>query len=81
MPFDARRGDTLITFISLPDQCVIRVFTADGRLAAVLHENDGNGRYDWDVKNFAGEGLAPGVYLYTVKAGSSKSSGKLVVIR
>jgi len=37
--------------------------------------------FDWDLKNGDGADVAPGVYLYLVRADGEKKSGKVVVIR
>ena len=65
----------------LPSSCKIRIYTITGKKVIELEENDGDGKYEWNVKNAQGEDVAPGVYIYVIDTGNNKKTGKIVIIR
>ncbi|NQU17898.1 MAG: Ig-like domain-containing protein [Candidatus Saganbacteria bacterium] len=81
VPFKPSLGHSTITFTNLASQCTIRIFTLRGDLVAALNETDGDGKYEWDVKNQDGITLASGVYLFHIESGVNTKSGKLMVVR
>jgi WD40 repeat protein len=61
-----------VRFINLPARAEIRIYTVAGDLVRVIqHGKDplgqDSGEEDWDLKNGAGERVASGVYVYTVR--------------
>ena len=42
--------------------------------------NAGEYANDWDGRNEAGEKVSAGIYFYTIRAGKSESSGKIVLM-
>ena len=58
----------------------MRVYTVSGELVRALEKNDAGETLDWDLKNSRGQAVVSGVYVFTVKSGSQKNTGKLMVI-
>ncbi len=59
-----------IRFTGIPHQCIIRVFTVAGELAAQIDHNDASkGEANWDQHDidFTGE-ISPGTYYYVVES-------------
>ena len=60
------------------------VFTVSGRRVAVLaggREEAGSGELSWDGRAASGETLPPGIYFISVRAGSERSTVKVVLGR
>lgn len=55
-----------IRFANLTQTAHIEVLTVSGRKVTKLTETDGDGGYEWDLRDPGGVRLAPGVYLYRV---------------
>jgi hypothetical protein len=82
VPYKASQSATKrIRFNKLSSLATIRVYTVNGELVKELHEDDGDGKLDWDVTNGHGEPLASDVYIYLIQNGQEKKTGKLIVIR
>lgn len=87
VPFRPGAGDAarygswadLITFTNLPAYGKIRIYTVSGALVRELQAAPPSMK--WDLKNSAGQAVASGVYLWEVTSGSSRKTGKLVVIK
>ena len=80
VPFKSALGHTKITFTGLTRAAVVRIYTVSGELVRTLEKNDGGETLDWDLRNSRGELVASGVFVYVVKSGARKNSGKLMVI-
>lgn len=70
-----------VTFIRLPRQAVIRLYTIAGGKVAELRKDDPGNRLSWNLTNERGRPVASGVYLYIITAGSEERRGKLVIQR
>ena len=57
-----------IQFINLPQECTIYIFTVDADLVKTLNHNSLNGTEVWDLRTEGGREIAPGMYIYVVKA-------------
>lgn len=80
------RGDRKVTFIHLPSNCTIYIFTVRGELVRKLQMPPGqgisDGSVDWDLRTSANLEIAYGVYLYLVDApGVGQKYGKLAIIK
>ncbi len=53
-----------LTFANLTKSAEIYVFSYDGKFIIKLIENDGNGGYDWDLRDGNGELISSGIYIY-----------------
>ena len=80
MPFKPSAGHTSIIFTALTRLASVRIYTISGELVRSLEKNDLGETLEWDVKNSQGRNVASGVYIFTVKSGSQKASGKLMII-
>lgn len=58
--------DILATFSNLTSRADISIFNESGQLIRKLHERDGNGGVEWDLKNENGQIVKSGVYFYKV---------------
>lgn len=78
---EGKTSFTIITFDSLPEMAVIKIYTLGGLLVKEIKVPDG-GEVVWDIKNNDGKKIASGVYIYfiTDKKGNKKS-GKIAIIR
>lgn len=72
--------DNGIIFGNLPADTKIEIFTITGD--KLLSERlTAGGNWKWDVKNSDGEKVASGIYVYLVRHGTDKKTGRLVVIK
>lgn len=87
VPFRPNAGDAarygswtdLITFTNLPAYGTIKIYTISGQLVRQLDVTPPT--LKWDVKNSDGAQVASGVYIWEITTGSSRKTGKLVVIK
>lgn len=79
------RGERVVRFINLPEQCTIRIFNVRGELIQTLHHDavgSNNGSLSWDLRTKDGLDLAFGVYVYHVEApGIGETVGKLAIVK
>ena len=66
-----------INFQNIPDGATIHIYNMMGELVYKLKEAP----YEWDIKNDSGKAIYPGVYLYHIKAGNKKRTGKFVIVK
>ncbi len=70
-----------LRFANLTQTANIRIITASGRMVTELKETDGDGGLTWNMQDFRGERIPPGVYLYYVTDGNGNEfMGKFSVI-
>ena len=90
--FSTGRGPRVIRFINLPPQCIIRIFSVDGRQIRRLEHNLGsndldaaqlmNGALSWDLMTGDALTVSYGVYLYHVEApGLGETTGTFAIIK
>ena len=65
-PNPTKENSEKITFANLPKRAKITIWSIDGKMIFELEENDGNGGVDFDLKDFSGNRLSSGVYIYRV---------------
>ncbi len=71
-----------LQFNHLPQQCTIRIYTLAGERVATVEHNDMTGYEFWDMRTSGDQFVAPGVYLYHVKAdGGWETTGRFLVIK
>jgi hypothetical protein len=74
--------DNKIRFVNVPSNCELRIFTPAGDLVRTLHNVNGTGVIEWDIKNRGGEDVSSGVYVFRVKNTSGGDVyGRVIVIR
>ncbi|GBD86758.1 thermophilic serine proteinase precursor [bacterium BMS3Abin03] len=86
-PVKIGMGNDKITFANLPQFAKITIWTIDGVKVGELEEQDGNGGVNYNLKDFSGDYLGSGIYIYRVvmldqlKNESDEKTGKFAVIR
>jgi len=77
-----KRGDKVLQFRNLPNQCTIRIYTLTGELVQTLHKDDINSMVPWDLLSYEGQRIAYGIYIYHVDApGVGEKVGRFAVIK
>lgn len=81
--FNEGRGERRITFIHLPDQCTIRIYTVRGDLVQTLEHRSqiDDGHENWDLRSRDGLNVAYGVYLYHIDSPYGEKTGRFAVIK
>lgn len=70
-----------LRFANLTQTATIRILNASGRIITEIKETDGDGGLTWNMQDFRGERIPPGVYLYFVTNSEGKEfMGKFSVI-
>lgn len=86
-PSEIGTGTTKITFANLPQYANITIWTLNGTKVGEIEENDGNGGLDFNLKDFSGDFLSSGIYIYRIvmldqfKNESDEKIGKFAVVR
>ncbi|HSL87911.1 MAG TPA: hypothetical protein VK870_01270 [Ignavibacteriaceae bacterium] len=70
-----------IQFINLPPECTIYIFTVDADLVKTIHHSSISGTAVWDLRAEGNREIAPGVYIYVVKAQDSEHMERFAVIK
>ena len=73
-------GQRELLFRNIPEDAQIFIFSAAGLEIARIAANPSSTRV-WDLTNTHGREVASGVYIYLLKSGSVKQTGKIAVIR
>jgi len=84
--FDPSRSETVDVSVHLPraSRVKVRVFSLSGELIATLADTNapaGPAKFTWDGRNAAGGVVANGVYFFSVQAGSSLTSRRVIVLK
>ncbi|MFI5363171.1 MAG: protease pro-enzyme activation domain-containing protein [Elusimicrobiota bacterium] len=79
-PMRATLGETSMTFVQLPADASVRIFTERGRLVRELTAN-GAGAALWDGNDGSGARAASGVYFVRAESGSGNRTFKVAVER
>lgn len=69
-----------ITFTSLPSLGTLRIYTLSGELVASIEHANGLPTEKWMGTNSLGSPVASGVYLWEIRSGSNRKTGKLMVV-
>jgi hypothetical protein len=70
-----------VRFANLTRTATVHVLTVSGQEVFTLEETDGDGGVDWNLLDFRGERVVPGVYLFRVEsAGSEPFLGKFSIL-
>ena len=81
--FDQNVDDHQLRFTRLPLKCTIAIYTINGELVKrIYHESTFDGNEVWNLKNEAGNEVAPGLYIYVVETDGAKPKiDKFAIIR
>jgi len=80
-PYLTAQGTSEVVFYDLEATCTIEIYTLAGEPVRTISVVDGNGQVSWDLKNNSGELLVSGTYGYLITNPSTKTSGKIVIIK
>ncbi|MBU1706457.1 hypothetical protein KKB28_00910 [bacterium] len=82
-PYSSGRGPRQVTFIHLPKDCTIRIYTVRGDLVRTIHHNVGidEGTEQWDLRSKDGLDVAYGVYIYHIESPWGETTGKFALIK
>lgn len=72
-----------VRFANLTQQALIKIYTVSGRYVNALEETDGDGGYEWDLRDVGNNRIKPGIYLFHVstnKEGVEDFVGKFSVV-
>ncbi len=80
-------GERKVQFINLTEQATVEIYTLGGDLVRKLGHpvpdaQTGQGSIDWNLKNAAGRLVAPGIYIYNIKAPGVvvEAQGRLILV-
>ncbi len=83
-----RLGDPLLgepvrdlSFINLPTECKIRIYTLDGDLVKTIEHTDGTGTAFWDIRSEYNQLISTGVYFFHVSSKYGEKIGKFAIVR
>ena len=80
--FQTTKDDHQIRFTRLPLNCKLSIYTISGELVKNINQDSNfGGNVAWDLKNEAGQEVAPGLYIYIVETADSKKIDKFAIIR
>lgn len=65
-PNPTKESTEKITFANLPQKAKITIWSIDGKLINEIAETDGNGGFDYDLKDLNGNKISSGVYIFRV---------------
>jgi len=80
-------GQRRVMFIGLPEKATIRIYTVAADLVRVLEHQESpddtaSDLEPWDLRNEAGEEVAPGVYMFQVESeGMESIASKVMIIK
>jgi len=70
-----------LKFINLPAQCTIHIFSVAGDLIKTLYHEGIVGSATWDLRAEGGREVAPGIYIYVVKANGNEYMNRFAIIK
>ena len=81
-PYEQTTDTKIIKFVNLPQEAIIRIYSASGVLVRVLeHQSDTfGGEATWDVRNRNNQVVASGVYFFHIEAGDATKVGRFTVV-
>jgi len=87
--FEASTDQKILKFVGLPQDAIIRIYSASGVLVRLLEHHGGDysptsisqgSEIDWDLRNRNNQVVASGVYFYHVEAGDARRVGRFTVV-
>jgi len=87
--FEVSTDQKVLKFVGLPQDCIIRIYTASGVLVRVLEHHAGTyssasttqgSERDWDLKNRNNQVVASGVYFWHVESAGARKLGRFTVV-
>jgi hypothetical protein len=87
--FESSTDQKILKFVNLPQDAIIRIYSASGVLVRVLEHHSGNysatsvsqgDETQWDLRNRNNQVVASGVYFYHIEAGDARRVGRFTVV-
>jgi len=87
--YEASTDQKVLKFVGLPQDAIVRIYSASGVLVRMLEHHGGNysstsisqgSEIDWDLRNRNNQVVASGVYFYHVEAGDARKVGRFTVV-
>jgi len=87
--FEVSTDQKVLKFVGLPQDAIIRIYSASGVLVRILEHHAANysgtsisqgSEIQWDLRNRNNQVVASGVYFYHVEAGDARRVGRFTVV-
>ncbi|HKT60267.1 MAG TPA: hypothetical protein VJQ46_09460, partial [Gemmatimonadales bacterium] len=87
--YESSTDQKILKFVGLPQDAIIRIYSASGVLVRMLEHHGGNyastsnsqgSEINWDLRNRNNQVVASGVYFYHVEAGDARKVGRFTVV-
>jgi hypothetical protein len=87
--YEASTDQKVLKFVGLPQDAIIRIYSASGVLVRMLEHHGGQysstsnsqgNEINWDLRNRNNQVVASGVYFYHVEAGDARRVGRFTVV-
>jgi hypothetical protein len=76
------RGERVVQFRNLPEECTIRIYTVTGELVKEIYKNNLTSYATWNLLSYEGHRIAYGVYIYHVEVpGVGEKIGRIGIIK
>jgi hypothetical protein len=87
--YESSTDQKILKFVGLPQDAIIRIYSASGVLVRMLEHHGGNydptsasqgSEMNWDLRNRNNQVVASGVYFYHVEAGDARRVCRFTVV-
>ena len=87
--FESSTDQKVLKFVNLPQDAIIRIYSASGVLVRILEHHGGaysattvsqGNETQWDLRNRNNQVVASGVYFYHIEAGDARRVGRFTVV-
>ncbi len=80
--FEQTTDTKIIKFVNLPQEAIIRIYSASGVLVRVIEHqsNTFGGEATWNVRNRNNQVVASGVYFFHIESGEARKVGRFTVV-
>ena len=87
--YEASTDQKILKFVGLPDDAIIRIYSASGVLVRMLEHHGSQyssasasqgSEMNWDLRNRNNQVVASGVYFYHIEAGDARRVGRFTVV-
>jgi hypothetical protein len=80
--YEQTTENKILKFVNLPNQCIIRIYSASGILVQVIEHNSStnSGEETWNLRNRNNQVVASGVYFYHLESGDARRVGRFTVV-
>lgn len=87
--YEASTDQKVLKFVGLPQDAIIRIYSASGVLVRMLEHHGGQysstsasqgSEMNWDLRNRNNQVVASGVYFFHIEAGDARRVGRFTVV-